>query len=582
MKKLYKIACFISVLSLLSACQTDNSAVDKKTTTDTSIQIEQPKGRLSVETSVARALKYNQNNIKSLIEPKFLGDEARQNAFTNLRKLREGQNPGLSVSLKELDFAILYTAANNMQHPDKIDMLFNQATAQNLTLGTLKAHKSALYGHKKTFEIQRKIRQYKKQLETFAKKQQKEQLSEDDLAYKNKLEDAVDSLNQMIQAFAQNNSDFQQLVKVDAKHIELEGAGFYDKISLPPQSSATPYLEKAFDNRFELMDFPTYSLEEIDKKITDQYPDNSAEVKGFYIQDKAYQQNLSARADAQASVLLQTMLDYQKAGRSKKNTIRPKLSEELHKAIYLQVETAYQLACRASADYEIQRVNIKEIQQNIHKLEKVSRPSLKQKLDLLQARLDLLTNENLADQILAEKAMTLIALQFYSGQIFVTPEFFQKSISEMSNALNKAFKAKLSSNKSAQQTSSIREKNDTDVLKNNKNDWAHKENWLEDLMAEKTQKSSQKLMSKPRETSTDYNAKKTLQLGAFLDKQAAADYWFKISKEFSDLQKYQPLYQQTTVAGIPLYRLIVSSPQGGFKNLCILLRRNNYECILRD
>ncbi|MBQ8465426.1 MAG: hypothetical protein IJ545_05395 [Alphaproteobacteria bacterium] len=582
MKILRKIACFVSILGSLTACQTTDTPVDNKPEVNTSVQIEQPKGHLNVETSVARALKYNQNNIKKVIEPKFLGDEARQNAFANLRKLREGQNPGLAVSLKELDFAILYTTTNYAQHPDKVDMLLTQATAQNLTLGTIKAYKSALYAHKKNFEIQRKIRQYEKQLETLAKKQQKS-FSDNDLAYKNKLEEMIDNLTQIKQTLAQNSADFRQLVKIDAEKIELNGNSFYNKISLPPQSSADPYLQNAFDNRFELMDFPNFSLEDIDKKITSQYPDNSSSVKGFYIQDTAYQQNLSARADAQASVLLQTMLDYQKAGRSKKNTLRPKLSEELHKAIYLQTETAYQLASRISADYDMQQINLKERRQNIRSLEKVSRPTPKQKLDLLQAKLDLLINENLADQILAEKAMTITALQFYGGQIFITPDFSQKNLSDMSAGLNKAFESKLSARQktSAQKTFSQKNK-ESDLLETNQNDWAHKENWLEDLMTSKAATSSQKIMSRPREESTDYNAKKTLQLGSFLDKESAAEYWLKISKEFTVLQKYQPFYQKTSVAGIPLFRLIITSPNGGFKNICISLRRRNYECILRD
>lgn len=578
MKFSYKIACFFSVLTVLSACQSVNPPVDNNQNTNTAIQITPPKRNLTVEDSIARSLKYNQNDIQKLIRPKFLGEEAHQNAFANLRKLREGQTANLSVSLKELDFAVLYTSTNFVSHPDKVDALFNQSTTQNLTLGTIKAHKNALYAHKKLFELQRKNRQYKKSLETLLKKQK--QLSDSDLDYKNKLEDIIDKTNQIIQNLAQNVSDFQQLVKIDSKHISLVGADFYDKTVLPPQSSVNPYLEAAFSNRSELIDLPTFSLEEIDNKLTDQYPDNSQQVKGFYIQDTAYQQRLSARADAQASVLLQTMLNYQKAGKNKKKTLRPKLSEELHKAIYLQVETAYQWALKVSADYEAQKATIKELNQNIRKLEKVSRPTTKQKLDLLQAKLDLLLNENLADQILAEKAMSVVSLLFYSGQIYVTPEFFKKDLSEMSSALSKAFKTKVK-NSSVPQKASLDKKENYD-FSNTENNWAHKENWLEDLMAEKPQAPSRKLISQPRESSTDYDTKKVLQLGAFLDKTAAAEYWLKISKEFSGLQKYQPMYQKTCVAGIPLYRLFITSPQGGFKELCINLRHQNYECLLRD
>ena len=97
MKRLQKIAYFLIVSLLLNACTTPSQPVDNSSQKNDIIQIENHKGRLNLETAIARSLKYNIQPVKQQISNKFLGPEARQNAFSNLRKLKEGQSAGLAV-----------------------------------------------------------------------------------------------------------------------------------------------------------------------------------------------------------------------------------------------------------------------------------------------------------------------------------------------------------------------------------------------------------------------------------------------------------------------------------------------------
>ena len=170
---LKKITYFLAVSVLLTSCASSPQPVDKEASSETSVQpihIEPQKGRISVENSISRAFKYNQNNLKKQITPKFFGQEAKESAFANLHKLREGQAPNLATSLKELDFATLYASVNYAQHPDKTDTILNQIVAQNITMAAIKAHKNALFANKKTFELRRLVRQYQKQIEAILKK----------------------------------------------------------------------------------------------------------------------------------------------------------------------------------------------------------------------------------------------------------------------------------------------------------------------------------------------------------------------------------------------------------------------------
>ena len=578
MKYSRKICYFFAVLSFLTSCSTANAPVDKPSNTETKhiIQIEPTKGRLNVETSAARALKYNLEAVKHRIQPKFIGEEARENALINLRKLRENQPQSLATSLKELDFAILYTSVNLQTHPDKIDAYLTQATAQNIVLGAIKSHKNTMYSNKKIFELRRKIRQQQKQIESLIKK-----ASSTESPYRKELENSIDALILLTKQLEQNVADFKQLVKADSAKIELEGKGFYDRTILPPQSTAEPYQRTAFSQRQEMKDFSPTSFESIDQTFKQEQPLLSSSVKGFYIADTSAQQYLSSKGDSQASDLLQATLAYQKAGKKKQQKLLAVINEEMSKAVYLQVALAHELAKKISADYEAQKASNKELSQKIRKLEKTSHPSEQQKIDLLHAKIDLIKNELIEDDILAERAMTVTALRFYGEQLYFTPEILKKDISGLANYLKQSFEKKLSSLEAKEKNASSLSEN-PDIAQETADNWAHKENWLEILMAENKNYNPQKLISKPVSGTKDFNAKTILQLGAFLDKESAAKEWQTLSLEFPELQKYQPLYEQTSAAGIAIFRLVIKSPNGGFKDLCIRLRNRNHECFLRD
>ena len=234
LKKMHKFAYFALLFATLSACVAPQQPVDNSQQKLQTPQIEPHKGRLSLETAIARSLKYNLQPVKQQVVDKFIGKDARQNAFANFRKLREGQSISLAVSQKELDFAIFYATVNTIDNSQQIDDIFNRITAQNIVLGTIKAHKNALFDHKKIFEVNRKLRQNKKQLEALIKKS-----SENNLAYQKKLEANIDKLNAVQQTMERQLNDFRQLTRIETQKIELDGRRFFDNIALPLSSSSS-------------------------------------------------------------------------------------------------------------------------------------------------------------------------------------------------------------------------------------------------------------------------------------------------------------------------------------------------------
>ena len=569
LKILFKSTYFLAFALLLNSCVANNQPVDNSqpsSKVNHSVSYEAPKGRLTPEMSISRAIKYNIDNLKKQITPTFIGKDAGYNLSKNLQKIQENEHSELAKSLKELDFAILYTSLNISSSPqEKGNNILIQATAQNITLATLKAHEAAYYSHKKLFEYNRLKRQYQNQIASIIKK--KQNISPEEIEYQRQLEENIDKLSNYILSAEQNINDFYLLTKIEKSKTVPEGRNFYEKNILLPQYNAENYIKTAFEKREDISFFTPHSFEEISLILADQDIDFTPPVSGFYIPDTAFEQKLSINGSKQASQLLKAFQDYQKSGHKKQLST---LSEEFYKAVYWQIQIAYQLAKHISADYDVQLRNIQQLKNNLRKLEKTTKATPQQRLDLLKIRMDILENENIADQIFTERTMTAVALQFYSGLLQVKPEDLNQNTDYIATVLLKNFQNKPSS--------SIIHK--PSYEKSISQEWAHGNDWLEELMSAQQKPVPTQLMSKQK--NKDYNQNSTMILGSFLDTLSADKEWIEMKKLCPELEQYTPTYEKTSAAGITLFRLIVKYPTGGFKNVCICLRNHNKECFLQD
>lgn len=576
MKNTAKTAGFLLFCTLLAACGSTPQTTDSQTTApvpQAEIKIEPQKGRINVQTSVARGVKYNQEAVKAAAYPKFFGQDAEKNAVSNLYKLREHNGGALSTALKELDFAILYTSVNLFDNPELVNRIYTQTINQNLVLGAVKSHKNTLYNHNKIFETERKIRQTKKQIAFVLKRKN---LKENDIEYQKALENSVDKLNALHQEMQQNIEDFRQLVKIDAKKFEIEGKRFFDELYFSEKSNVEDYQAAALHNRVELQPFSNkYTLEEIAGKTTASFPENSAAVKGFYLQDSAFLSRLAAQGDAQALKLLQDMTTYQKASKTKKLKLYDSLVEELHKAIYLQNLLAWNIAQKTTTDLKAHQKATAELKALIKKLQKISHPTHAQQLELLQLKLELANYENIENQIAAERAVAVIALHFYSGMLAINDTSSQ-NLTDIAALFQNGLKQQIPEAQKQDKDYSALTVADDKL-------WAHKDNWLEELMSEPAKAIPTVVPVKATVKKTPQTkSTESIQLGAFLEQNNGMIYWKEVSAAVPELKKYTPVYEKASIAGIPMFRLLIKSPGQNLMPLCLHIRNQNRECLLRD
>ncbi len=576
MKNIAKTAGFLLFCTLLTSCGSTPQTTDSQMAVpapQTELKVEQQKGRINVQTSVARSIKYNQEAVKTAAYPKFFGEDAEKNAVSNLYKLREHNNGALSTALKELDFAILYTSVNLFNDPEQINAIYTQAINQNLALGAVKSHKNTLYNNNKIFEIDRKIRQTKKQIALLLKRKN---LQENDVEYQKALENSVDKLNAIHQEMQQNIEDYRQLVKIDAKKFEIEGKRFFDELYFSEKSNAEDYQAAALNNRTEVQPFSgKYTFEDIIGKTTASFPGNSAAVKGFYVQDSAFLSRLAAQGDAQALKLLQEMTTYQKASKTKKLKLYDSLVEELHKAVCLQTLLAWNIAQKTSIDLKAHKKAIAELKTVIKKQQKINHPTHAQQLELVQLKLELANYENIENQIAAERAVAIIALHFYSG-LMTFNDTTTQSLADIATLFQNSLKHQVSA---AQK----QDKDYSALTVADDKSWAHKDNWLEELMSTPAPTAPIAIKTKPASQKVQKTAPvQNIQLGAFLEQNNGMIYWKDISTAIPELQAYTPVYEKDSIAGIPMFRLLIKSSEQDLLPLCQRIRSQNRECLLRD
>lgn len=574
LKTLRKLVGCLAFLLLVSSCSSTQQSVAslEPTKEETkAIRIEPHKGRISPTVAVARSLKYNNDAIKKLMTDKVLGVDAQQNVKQHLQQMKDNSSGSVAVAIKELDFAILFAAVNYYPTDKEKGLLLNKTVSDLLIQGTLKAHKTALYNAKKIFEVKRKLRQHQKQLTIFIRKQSQNSLTEADLQYKKILEDNIDDLKKMQQKMEQEINDYVQLVRVDNKKLDLDGKNFFEQLKLPENADEKAYQLVALENRYELDGFARLSFSDVTGLVTAEYPENEERIKGFYLQDAVYTKGLVERGDAQAQKLVDVTLEYLKAKPRRKADIAIKLGKELYKAIYIRQELAFNLAQKAQKDYVAQLHNLKQIQYTLQKLGKISRPNAQQQAEILKMRHELLQNQNLADEIIAEKIATYVSLNLYTNSNNITSDVWDKNISELADFVKELLMAEV-----------VKYDDKEDAISLDDKGWAQKENWLEEVMeAPKKQViKEKKIMSKP--LLRNNNKLKLMQLGAFLEKSTAEKEWKQLIVDVPELQNYVPVYDNIRLADIPMVRIIVRSDSEDLYQICQKVQNKGHECFLRD
>ncbi len=552
------------------------------------------KGRLNVYDSMARAAKYNVDVVAHNLRKRTYTQNTTltpKDMVNNVLNANVNDESRLYGASRVLQFAVLYALTSVADNPAYIDNNFYEQAAEHLSLAVIRLHQDTQFAMKKVREIDRLMRQQQKILVSLNKKLERDgSLSKSDLHYKKNLEVALLKMSEIQKSLTYNLLEYTQLVKSEPKKTELEGRRFYELEDFDKTYSVEIFQEAAVRNRKEFAlakeQVKNYGVEEVRAAVLRQYPlIKRYDINGLTIENDIYNAELQKKAVQIAENLIAAVMKYrsEKPGTAAGEEAKRKVYDELAAAVLTQQEVGYKLVEMADYDYEAAERQIADVKAALRQAERNPRPTVDEKLDILNKKIDLIELDRKLTQISGERAMALRGLYFNAGLSPFSKVLLKMPLSDISSALKKAFTSDVTEMMSA---ASRRLKARPEPQGNT---WAKSDNWLEELIDGKGSERSSAGYTVPASgTRADFapypdtgRVYKIMQLGSYEDRKNAEADWEKLKQRFAALRKYSPQLERTHVNGRLYYRLQVTSGEGELRELCNSLRSSRQECLLR-
>ena len=599
MNKFGKFSFVLIVLGFIGGCSSaEKNGVGDKIEVDELIFAQNPesvRGKLDVYASMARGVKYNVDVAAQEMNKKLFSQNqnmAPQDIIQNMMNVKSGRDNPLYDSLRALDYAVIYAMVNLSGSRSYIDSNIFVKTSQNLALASIKAHKGALFAARQLKEIARLTDKQQKKLSDINKKEERTgRLTPAELSYKKGLEVALLKLKEMYEAQAFAVAEYAHLVKAEPKELKLEGRTFYELDDLDRKLTVRAFQRSAFNNRSEF-DIAkemgrSYRFREVEYNLLKKYPEiERLNINGYDVEDEVYAENLEKRAYALALGLVKKTEAYKKAKAEERDRLRVKAFDELGTAIFTQVEVAYNLVRLSEIDFGVVSKQAADLKKDIKQRER-GRLSADAEISLLNDRIKLLALQNEQSQIAAEKALALRALYFYAGFSPFTRTLLKNEIKDIVVSLRASFNKDM-----VEMLAAVPAEEAYDEKVGN--DWAKKENWLEDLMENKPEVPAAQPAGSAGPAvhagSDDifapyadpvYDRKKVMQLGSYVECENADLEWKMLQELYPELRSKTPEVIRTRINGQIFYRLVLHSESGGFLSLCNRLRGDRVQCLLR-
>ncbi len=593
MNNFLKICFFTSFVTIFCSCSTSNQPKNTDIQVDELFFAQDPesvKGKLDVYSSMARAVKYNIDVTAQNMNKKIFSDNPNMQPREVIRKVlnvKTGKENPLYDGLRALDFSIVYAVSRLSDNRAYVDAAIYAKSAQNLALAAIKSHKDALFAQKKVKEIDRLMARENKVLAELNKKLERAgSLAKEELAYKKGLEVSLLKLSEMRSSLLFNEADYARLVKADERKMELEGRKFYEIDDFDKKLDVQTFQRSAYHNRSEFALSKemnkSYSFREVEANLLEKYPEiERLQINGYNAEDPIFAEELERRANKVAIELVDAVMAYQASTKAEeKKFLKAKAFDNLTIAIFTQVELAFDLVKAADYDEEVIAKNIRTLRKEIKNLEKRYRLNAEQKIELLNLKVALSAAELKESQILAEQAVAIRSLYFYAGFSPFNKTLLRASVKDIATTLKLGFNQDV-----VEMLAAVPEAQKKEERIENK--WAKQDDWLEKLMKEK--KPVKKAIDLPNKPLTnfdlyegeEFNKKKIMQLGSYRQAENANVEWAMLKELYPEFQSYNPVIEKTKVNKKTMYRLVIRSADGGFRDICNKLRRDRVECILR-
>lgn len=593
MNNFLKICFAVGFVTIFCSCSTPNEPKNTDIQVDELFFAQDPepvKGKLDVYSSMARAVKYNIDVTAQNMNKKIFNDNPNMQPREVIRKVlnvKTGKENPLYDGLRALDFSIVYAVSRLSDNRAYVDAAIYAKSAQNLALAAIKSHKDALFAQKKVKEIDRLMARENKILAELNKKLERAgSLAKEELAYKKGLEVSLLKLSEMRNALLFNEADYARLVKADERKMELEGRKFYEIDDFDEKLDVQTFQRSAYYNRSEFALSKelnkSYSFQEVKANLLKAYPElERLQINGYNAEDPIYAEELERRANKVSVDLVDAVMAYQASTKAEeKKLLKSKAFDALTIAVFTQVELAFDLVKAADYDEEVITKNIHSLRKEIKNLEKRYRLNAEQKIELLNLKVALLSAELKESQILAEQALAIRSLYFYAGFSPFNKTLLRARVKDIATTLKLGFNQDV-----VEMLAAVPEEQKKEERIENK--WAKQDDWLEKLMTEK--KPGKKVIDLPSKPMTnfdlyegeEFNKKKIMQLGSYRQAENANVEWTMLKELYPQFREYNPVIEKTKVNKKTMYRLVIRSADGGFRDICNKLRRDRVECILR-
>lgn len=584
MKRLAYVLMISGGIALLTACTTEKKSLGIALQTNDLVFSGNPDAipdKVNVYTAMARAAKYNADTSAQNMFKKIYGDssETPQKVVEGILSAGQPQDK-LYNAAKAMDFADIYAMSVLTDNLKYIENTMYAKSAQNLSVAAIKLHREEIFALKQIKQIDRLMNQQGKILKKLNERNQRDDLTLPELNYRKNLEVALNNLGEIKKQLELVNLEYTQLIKTSDKDLKLEGKRFYELDDFDKGYTPDIFQDSAVSNRREFAlakeKLGGFNAAKARRQAYVDYPPVARlDINGLEIEDTRYEAELFNKAKIVTFNLLEAIEKYQKDPAEER--LKQKAFDELAALVMTQVELAYRLVEKSSFDFEANRFEIVETKNAIRQLNKKNNLPDYEKIDLLNKEIEQIALEQKEAQILAERAAALRNLYFLAGLSPFDKNMLKGRIKDIEATLRKAFNQDM-----VTMLSAVKEQERWD---DGGNSWAHKDNWLEELIDGEKQ-SYKKSASKPKPVKekqpvVSARGKTMMQLGAYTEMDNAIDDQKRIRNGVAALQGYDMFIEDAVVNGELYHRLMVKPEQENLAELCNQVIEAGFDCILK-
>lgn len=580
-------------MGLLAACSTEKKSLGLALQTNDLVFADAPEAlpdKVNVYTSMARAAKYNADaTAQNMLKKIYDGNENPKEIAQGI--LNAGQSGDkLYNAARAMDFADIYAMSVLTDNQKYIENALYAKSAQNLSVAAIKLHREEIFAEKEIKEIDRIMASQGKILSKLNAKNETGDLTEPEINYRKGLEVALNNLAELKNQLVYTRSEYTQLIKSTDKELRLEGKRFYELDDFDKRYTPDIFQDSAISNRREFVlakeKLGSFNAAKARRQAFVDYPPVARlDINGLEIEDTRYEAELFNKAKRVTMNLIAAVEEFQ--SNPSKETLKQKVFDELAALVMTQVEVSYRLVEKATYDYDDNRYKLGEAKEVVRQMEKKKSLPDYEKVDLLNKRTEVVAYEQREAQILAERAAALRNLYYQAGLSPFDKTMLKGRIKDIEVALKTAFNKDL-----VTMLSAVKE---TPRWDDGGNAWAHKDNWLEELIdgPEKAQAPvkpaskaavKQTLKSLPvqaAEPVVQTSGHSMMQLGAYTDMDNAVADQKEILANVPALHGYDVFIEEAVVNGTLYHRLLVKPEAEKLGSLCQAVIDSGFDCLLR-